>query len=88
MPTVSGLDPEIADGEFMVLVGPSGCGGGVLLPLPRAALRAVHGEGATEVTLGVRPEQCDILSAQRTDGRAAGVPVVAPPSRTNSVPVE
>ncbi|MFI6559552.1 ABC transporter ATP-binding protein [Streptomyces sp. NPDC050534] len=38
--------------------------GGLLVPLPRETLLAAGAEGATEVTLGVRPERFDVLSPQ------------------------
>ncbi|WP_155056046.1 ABC transporter ATP-binding protein [Streptomyces blattellae] len=36
--------------------------GGLVLPMPRAALQAAHAEGAAEVTVGIRPEQFGVLS--------------------------
>jgi len=38
--------------------------GGLFLPLPRPVLRATRDEGCAEITLGVRPEQFDILSGE------------------------
>ncbi|MGY6022752.1 ABC transporter ATP-binding protein [Streptomyces spinosirectus] len=38
--------------------------GGLLVPLPRETVQAAGAEGATEVTLGVRPERFDVLSPQ------------------------
>ncbi|MFI6654993.1 ABC transporter ATP-binding protein [Streptomyces sp. NPDC050523] len=38
--------------------------GGLLVPLPRETLLAAGAEGATEITLGVRPERFDVLSPQ------------------------
>ncbi|MHC3472741.1 ABC transporter ATP-binding protein [Streptomyces sp. 7R007] len=40
--------------------------GGLLVPLPRATVRAAGAEGATELTLGVRPERFEVLPAQDT----------------------
>ncbi|WP_329241606.1 sn-glycerol-3-phosphate ABC transporter ATP-binding protein UgpC [Streptomyces sp. NBC_01478] len=38
--------------------------GGLTVPLPRAALRAAAAEGATRITLGVRPEEIQVLSPE------------------------
>ncbi|MFK4104283.1 ABC transporter ATP-binding protein [Streptomyces sp. NPDC019531] len=48
--------------------------GGLVLPLPRSALRAAYEEGSTEVVLGVRPEQFAIVS--REDCETPGLDVV------------
>ncbi|MEU6379793.1 sn-glycerol-3-phosphate ABC transporter ATP-binding protein UgpC [Streptomyces sp. NPDC046909] len=41
--------------------------GGLLLPLPRPALRASRAEDSAEIILGVRPEQFEILSPEDRD---------------------
>ncbi|MDN3029195.1 sn-glycerol-3-phosphate ABC transporter ATP-binding protein UgpC [Streptomyces sp. S.PB5] len=42
--------------------------GALTVPLPRDTLLAAGTEGATEVTLGVRPEQFELLSPEHLDG--------------------
>ncbi|PWI12923.1 sugar ABC transporter ATP-binding protein [Streptomyces sp. Act143] len=41
--------------------------GGLLVPLPRTALRAARAEESAEIVLGVRPEQFEILSQENRE---------------------
>ncbi|MFR0354713.1 ABC transporter ATP-binding protein [Streptomyces sediminimaris] len=47
--------PLTADGALL---------GALLVPLPRDTLRAAGAEGATEITLGIRPERFDVLAPE------------------------